>query len=163
MTTVDPPLPTKRLSPRHRLFCEEYVATGNNGALSARLAGFAAVGARQEAHRLLKRPEIQAEIAVVEEMLMKRVRIDQERIIGQLLEDRRLAIEYKQINAAVRCDQLLGTHIGMFDAALPDSQPLSVLIQELKVLQVSPNSTQPPVLEASVLPDESASADVSNQ
>jgi phage terminase small subunit len=50
------------LQPRHEAFCRAYAAHPN-GAAAARLAGYAATHAANQAHALLKRPDVAARVA----------------------------------------------------------------------------------------------------
>lgn len=56
------------LSPREEKFCLEYVANGGNGTQAAKDAGYAASGAHVQAHKLSKRPRVQARILEIREL-----------------------------------------------------------------------------------------------
>lgn len=56
-------MPGGSLTQQQRQFCQEYTSNGGNGAKAARDVGYSSDRARMTASDLLKRPEIQAEIA----------------------------------------------------------------------------------------------------
>ncbi len=55
----------QRLSPRALAFVRHYVANGGNGTRAAVAAGYSVAGAAQQASALLKRVDVQAELALV--------------------------------------------------------------------------------------------------
>ena len=65
--------------PRLERFCREYVIDGD-GNRSAQAAGYAPGGARQQACKMLKRPEVQARIAELNNRLLRDADITAERV-----------------------------------------------------------------------------------
>ena len=63
---------TRKLSPQEAAFCRHYVMDGaRNGADAARAAGYSVKTAKMAASRMLKRPQVKAEIARLEAEALK--------------------------------------------------------------------------------------------
>jgi len=71
------------MTERQKRFCAEYVACGN-GTKAALAAGYATSGARQEASRLLKAPEILQEIERLRAPYLEKLDVGSERLIQEL-------------------------------------------------------------------------------
>jgi len=79
-----------KLSPKQARFCREYVVDLNGTAAACR-AGYSSVSAKQQASRLLTKANVQAAIAELQAAVAERLDIDADHIVGELLENHRLA------------------------------------------------------------------------
>ena len=76
----------KKLTYQQRLFCEKYIETKGNGTEAARLAGYSAKTAAQQASRLLKNVNILAYTRVLQKLLLKQTGLSKESVLLDLLE-----------------------------------------------------------------------------
>jgi phage terminase small subunit len=57
--------PSHELSPQQEAFADAFVANGGNATEAALTAGYAKTSARQQGHRLLKLPKVQAAVEAI--------------------------------------------------------------------------------------------------
>ena len=79
-----------KLSAKQARFVQEYLID-MNGAAAATRAGYSSVSAKQQACRLLTKVDVQAAIAELQAAVAERLDIDADHIVGELLENHRLA------------------------------------------------------------------------
>lgn len=63
---------------------------------------------------LLKNPKVKAYIEEINQRTTEQVELTREMVINQIIEDRKKANELKQIAVAMKGNELLGKHLGMF-------------------------------------------------
>ena len=76
----------KKLTYQQKLFCEKYIETKGKGTEAARLAGYSAKTAAQQASRLLKNVNILAYTRVLQKLLLKQTGLSKESVLLDLLE-----------------------------------------------------------------------------
>ena len=89
------------LTPRQRLFCAR-IAGGASGAEAARQAGYSHATAAQQASRMLRKPEVRAE---VDRLLADQFHVQQaalDRMLSKVEEVYRHAVRQRQCAAALR-------------------------------------------------------------
>ncbi len=89
------------LTERMERFCRAYVA-GGNGALAAREAGYAASGARRQAHRLLGRPDVRHRVRQLQLAVAEETCTDVRVLMAKLETVYRKALQAHQFHAAAR-------------------------------------------------------------
>jgi len=77
-------------------------------------SGYGVRGARTRASKLMARPEIRNEIDLRLEELRQKWSVDKETHIKELWELKEMAKETKNVNAAVRAEELRGKCIGLY-------------------------------------------------
>jgi len=82
---------------------------------AAKRAGYSQKTAYAQGHALLKKPEIQAVIERLSMKRQKRTELTQDMVIEQLRRCERQSVKAKQFSAAIRANELLGKHLGMFE------------------------------------------------
>lgn len=108
-------------NPKWEAFCQAY-AIHNNGAKAAMEVGYAPSGSKSaasvRASGLMKKPEIKARIAEIQQGLMKKasqaVQLDRAWVLDRLKQNADLALDEKDRSAANRALELLGKELGMF-------------------------------------------------
>ena len=105
-----------RLTPREIKFIDQMVQfCGKKTATQAAIdSGFSVPGARTRASELMARPEIRNEIDLRLEELRQKWAVDKETHIKELWELKEMAKETKNVNAAVRAEELRGKCIGLY-------------------------------------------------
>jgi len=105
-----------KLSPREIKFIDQMVQfCGKKTATQAAIdSGFSVPGARTRASELMARPEIRNEIDLRLEELRQKWAVDKETHIKELWELKEMAKETKNVNAAVRAEELRGKCIGLY-------------------------------------------------
>jgi hypothetical protein len=104
-------------NPRHEKF-SQLVASGIKPTGTYISLGYSAKGAPQSANNLLKRADVRGRVdeilqaAVVS--TVAEIAFDQQRVLNRLDILSRKAEDLGQISAAVRCEELIGKHRGMF-------------------------------------------------
>lgn len=63
---------------------------------------------------LLKNPKVKAYIEKINQKTTEQVELTREMVINQIIEDRKKANELKQVAVAMKGNELLGKHLGMF-------------------------------------------------
>ncbi len=86
---------------RHEDFCRNY-ALVPNGTRAAHMSGYASRTARQQASRLLRRPEITARIAELRAETMQRNCLDADALFGKLEAVYSMSISFGRFGHAVR-------------------------------------------------------------
>src|SRR5579864_2529923 len=71
------------MTPRQRLFAEQY-AIDHNGTAAAVRAGYAQIGAHVTASRLLRKPKVASIVAEHEKAAAQRLAVNKERVITEL-------------------------------------------------------------------------------
>ncbi len=89
------------LTERHERFCRAFVAT-SNGARAAREAGYAETGARRQAHRLLRRPEVRRRVRDLRHAIAEDSCLDAMVLMAKLESVYRKALENHHFHAATR-------------------------------------------------------------
>lgn len=98
--------------PRHEKFCQELLA---NSKFSIAEAGNAAGYAhRQNAWDVYKLQRVQDRLSYLKEMRMADLRVDQYMVVNNLKQIVERAIELDELTPAIRANELLGKHMGMF-------------------------------------------------
>ena len=67
-----------------------------------------------KAHELFKNGKVAARVAELQAKIEKRTEITVDKILNQLVEDRKFARALENPSSAVRVTELLGKHLGMF-------------------------------------------------
>jgi hypothetical protein len=104
-------------NPRHEKF-SQLVASGIKPTEAYISLGYSARGAPQSANNLLKRPDVRERVdeilqaAVVS--TVAEIAFDQQRVLNRLDILSRKAEDLGQISSAVRCEEWIGKHRGMF-------------------------------------------------
>ena len=102
------------LTNKQRAFAEEYLIDLNATQAAIR-AGYSKNSASVIGFENLRKPKIAAAIAEAREEQAKRTEITVDSVLNRLVEDRELARSLGKPSAAVRADELLGKHVGMFN------------------------------------------------
>jgi len=109
---------TERLDPREDLFCSNYTALGtetfNHKEKSALAARYAEASAKNQATKLLRRPEIQQRIDELKAENRKRNNVSTDSVVENLTHDRDMARAKGDWQAAIRADELIGKTLGCF-------------------------------------------------
>ena len=124
----------QRLSVRQRRFCLAYIATGN-GAKSARMAGYAVSGARQEARRTLSKDYVQDFIEETAGAAESAKGLTLEHVVARLIHE---AKNGDVAGARVRALELLGKTKGAFS-----DQPIGAAQKPVDSLVLRLARTQP--------------------
>ena len=98
---TEPVAGTGGLSQRMERFCRAYVASCN-GALAAREAGYGPAGARRQASRLLRRPDVRDRVRLLRRRLAEDACVDDLVLMVKLETAFQKALEAHQFHAAVR-------------------------------------------------------------
>ena len=107
----------------HHSFVNHYTSNGNNGTQAALSAGYAKASAANTASRLLKRPDIQAEIARLRENVGDATQMDAQKWLRAVIADIALARQWKNASAVMRGHELVGRAIRVFaDSELSDRE-----------------------------------------
>ncbi len=101
------------LTPKQRRFCEKYVAC-LEAKQAAIEAGYTERSATVTSTRLMKRPDVQQYIAVLQAEAAARNKVSHDEVIEKLRESYRDAKAANQFGPAVRAAELLGKSTGMF-------------------------------------------------
>jgi len=108
----------KELDPREDLFCSNYTAVGtetfNHKEKSGIAAGYAEASAKNQATKLLKRPEIQQRIDELKAENRQRNNVSTDSVVENLTHDRDMARAKGDWQAAIRADELIGKTLGCF-------------------------------------------------
>jgi hypothetical protein len=124
-------LPTVPLSPKELAFCEAFgnpeSETFGNARKSAEVAGYG------EPHnagwKLRRRPRIIAKL----KSYHVAVTVAVGRVLADLENERRLAIEKGDLSTAVRATELMGKHLGMFRDVLAIDEPATAARYDARV------------------------------
>ena len=103
----------RELTAKQEFFCREYLRD-LNGTQAAIRAGYSERSARRQATEHLSKPHIQARVQALMAKRAERVEVTVDGVVRNIIEDREGAIAAGQWSVAVRCDALLGKHLGMF-------------------------------------------------
>jgi len=95
------------LTPRQERFCRAFVA-GNNGAGAAREAGYGPAGARQQAHRLLRRADVRSRVRALRHDIAEDNCLDARVLMAKLENVYRRALEFHHFHAAARAVEIQG-------------------------------------------------------
>ena len=101
------------LTPKQRRFCEKYVAC-LEAKQAAIAAGYTERSATVTSTRLMKRPEVQQYIAVLQAEAAERNNVTVDEVIEKLRDTYADAKKANQNGPAVRAVELLGKSVGMF-------------------------------------------------
>jgi hypothetical protein len=103
---------------KEQAFARAYVENAGNASEAYRSAynasGMSDNAVAVEAHRVLKRPNVSLIVAQLQDEAAKRFELTHDGVIRMLFEDRIKARELGQMASAVRADELIGKHLGMF-------------------------------------------------
>lgn len=103
----------RALTERERCFCACYLRLAN-GTQAAVEAGYSARSAYNQATRLMKKDEVQAEIARLRAEREVRTAITADAVLHELAAEARRHDERASHSARVRALELLGKHLGLF-------------------------------------------------
>jgi len=104
-----------RLTPRQKLFCENYVGPGRHcAALAARLAGYAPGCSHVTGCQLLKKPKIGATVRGLEAVLAREIGISRQGVIAQLVGAAELARELKEPAAMISAWKQVALMAGLY-------------------------------------------------
>ena len=102
---------------RHEKFAQ-LVASGTKPAAAYRSLGYSSKGAPQSANNLRKRSDIRGRIDEIRQAAAistaAEIAFDQQRVLNRLHVLSHKAEDLGQISVAVRCEELIGKHRGMF-------------------------------------------------
>lgn len=79
------PKKPQELSPKEQIFIREFLASGN-ATKAAAIAGYSAATAGQTGYKLLKKAQIQSELATLREKLLSKLEISAEKVLQGLAE-----------------------------------------------------------------------------
>ena len=117
------------LSPREIAFCRN-IASGYNKSTSALEAGYSPNGAPAQATRLLKKEKIKAYITYLEtRKQVTTIDYSEADIVKNLLDIGIDAYSDKEYHAAIRANELLGKHKGMFKDRVEHSGNVGIIFQ----------------------------------
>ena len=119
------------LTPKQAKFMREYLKT-LDGKQAAIRAGYSPKAAKVTACRLLTNANLRAVLDRKQAEAAKRAELTHQKIVDNLVEDRQWARQARQIGAAVRADELLGKHLGMFSERIlvgqnPEAGPVEIV------------------------------------
>jgi hypothetical protein len=104
-------------NPRHEKF-SQLVASGIKPTAAYISLEYSAKGAPQSANKLLKRADVRGRVDEILQAAavstVAEIAFDQQRVLNRLDILSRKAEDLGQISAAVRCEELIGKHRGMF-------------------------------------------------
>jgi phage terminase small subunit len=103
-------------------FLDEYLVD-SCGTKAAVRAGYAPGGANPTAARILVRPAAQVYLAERRRELRDRTLVDAASVIQSLLDIRHAAMSRGELHAAIRANELLGKHLGLFSDRVELSGP----------------------------------------
>jgi len=116
------------LSKREMLFCKYYVAKGNRQE-AIEQAGYSPRSGRTTACRLLKKQNIKDYIDYLTTKKVSPVEYSQDDIVHELLDISHLAKDSEEYHAAIRANELLGKHKGMFKEKVEHSGSVGIIFQ----------------------------------
>lgn len=123
------------LTPKRERFCLVYVETGIASEAYRQVYSTKNMKPESiwvEASKLLADPMVSQRISELRSTIREKHDLTVEKIINQLLEDRSAALSSNQIAAAVRADELLGKHLGIFtDRIQLAGDPVSNILKAL--------------------------------
>ena len=97
---------------RHEKFCQELLATPDFSIADAgKTSGYKH---RQNSWDVYKRPEVQERIEYLKTMRMEELGIDQYFVAKNLKDIAKKALEEGEYSPAIKANELLGKHMGMF-------------------------------------------------
>jgi phage terminase small subunit len=99
-------------------FVDAYMLT-RNSAESVRQAGYQSIHPDRHGYQLLRNTRVQGEIRRRQSALVRRTDVSEEWVIHRLAQTYELASQAKQFTAANRSLELIGRHIGLFQASRP--------------------------------------------
>lgn len=101
----------KKLTPKQQRFVDEYAVDLNASAAATR-AGYkdGSIG-----RHLITKSHVSVAISKRLDERSERTKITADTVIQQIQEDRKAAIEAGQLSVAMRANELLGRHLGMFN------------------------------------------------
>lgn len=122
------------LSGKHERFCQEYVID-YNGTQAAIRAGYSRASAKQQAHRLLQREDINNRVRELQSEQVKRLGLSQDYVVLQMLETYQCCREAHPVlewdygigemvetgkyqfdsKGALKALEMIGKHLGMFE------------------------------------------------
>ena len=126
----------KKLTPKQQRFVDEYLVDLNATQAAIR-AGYSAKTAGSIGQRLLKKVEIQAELAAAMAARGERTEITADYVLRRLKEEAELTGEGSSHSARIKALELLGKHQGMFadrlkiDGSLDVNLGLASLLEEV--------------------------------
>ena len=115
------------MTPKQKRFCQEYLVDLNSTAAACR-AGYSPNGAGQTAAKLLKNPNIRAELDAAQADHSKRTGTSAEYVIRELVENHYQAKAKGDIGQSNRCLELIGKHHGAFVDRIQTDQTVTVNI-----------------------------------
>ncbi len=118
------------MNARQAKFVQEYLIDLNATQAAIR-AGYSAKTAEQGAAQLLRNIKIKEAIDAALSLRAKDLGITAERVLGRLMRLSERGEELEQISAAIKAEELLGKHVGMWPAKLehtgPNGGPLQMI------------------------------------
>jgi hypothetical protein len=104
-------------NPRHEKFCQ-LVASGIKPTAAYGSLGYSSKGASQSANNLRKRSDVRGRVDEILQVAavntVAEIAFDQQRVLNRLDVLSHKAEDLGQISVAVRCEELIGKHRGMF-------------------------------------------------
>jgi len=113
------------LNKREMIFCKAYANTGNRQQ-SIELAGYSPKSARTTACRLLKKQSIKDYMDYLTQKKVITSDYTEQDIVYELLDISQLAKNSEEYHAAIRANELLGKHKGMFKEQVQHSGNIGV-------------------------------------
>ena len=92
-------------------------------------------------------------VAQLQDATAKRFELTHDGVIRMLIEDRHTARELGQMASAVRADELIGKHLGMFKDRVEVSGRIEHVVAQLEGLSLDELRAMYPVAETEALPE----------
>jgi phage terminase small subunit len=111
------------LTRKQKLFVEYYLANGLNASQAMISAGYSEDSALQASYRMLRVPKVMAEINKSQNRTMKKLGYDQERLIKELEDAQKLAMETNNPSAHIKATEVKAKLLGMNE---PEKKELNI-------------------------------------
>jgi phage terminase small subunit len=137
------------LTPRQAAFVKHYL-TGMGAVKAAEAAGYSSKNSHNASWRLLRRPAVVAAISESHAALREEGEVTAKSMYTQLARDRELAIQLKQLNAAVRASEIQSKLMGLLVDKVEGNARHGITVQVVKF----GDTVEPPLLESKAVSDD---------
>ena len=121
-----------KLTGKQESFCQHYIVDLNATQAAIR-AGYSKKTASEIGFENLRKPQLQLRIAQLQKKRQEEVKISQEMVIKNIVEDRASAINVDQYSVAMKGNELLGKHLGMFGESAVEREGLEDYLKRKKL------------------------------
>lgn len=101
-----------KLTAKQELFCQEYVANGNNATKAAKAAGYSKKTATMMGSENLRKPYIRDRITKIHKPVLKKLEITKEMVLKGILD---IARDGEQENNRIKAYDMLGKYTGIYE------------------------------------------------